>query len=295
MSNLLARKLLGTFVVGAVASAAIVVVMPNAAFAGTDDTVTASEVNTALNSAGDLVADPAQSVTDADSAAVASSNGTTVDVPKNPDAGVTLSADGALSIKIELPNADDAANAKRLADGTIVYPGTDGSANAVVPTDSGVQMITTIANPDAPTRYDYKVNVAEGGQVVVTGDVAIVYDSSMTPQLSISTPWAKDVNGKDVATHFETDGTKLVQVVDHKNGDYQYPITADPWVTNFWNYVKCIVGVGAPIGAAIAIAMFPATWPIAIGWAYGQSAQGGKPMVEWVNRTYRSCRAFIRS
>lgn len=46
----------------------------------------------------------------------------------------------------------------------------------------------------------------------------------------ILTPWAKDATGQSVATHFEVDGSVLVQVVDHLSSRYEYPIAADPYL-----------------------------------------------------------------
>lgn len=202
-------------------------------------TVSTSEIATALSttstSSHNLVAEPAQSSTDVDSAAVATSDSLKVDVPKDPSSGVNVTADGR-AMSISLPNANDAGKATRLPDGTVAYAGTNGSANAVVPTDGGVQMLTTIKNANAPTRYTYEVSVPDGGKVSVIDDGrATVTDARGTVVMTVDVPWAKDANGVSVPTYYEANGTTLTQVVDHAGGNYAYPITADPrWISRTW-------------------------------------------------------------
>lgn len=93
-----------------------------------------------------LIEDAAKSKTDKDSAAIVNHGNTFIDVPKNPEDGISVQIADMPEIEIGLPNADDAKNASRLSDGTVVFPDTDGSANAVIPTEKGVQMITTISS-----------------------------------------------------------------------------------------------------------------------------------------------------
>ncbi|WP_217239788.1 hypothetical protein [Streptomyces sp. AC555_RSS877] len=217
----------------AVISASALVAMPNIAAADTGDTVSASEIASALGNTdrknGSLVEEPVPSKTDADSAAVVSQNGTSIEVPKDPENGVSLQGDGAPEISISLPEADASKDAVKLADGTVAYPGTN-SAQAVIPAKDGVQMLTTITNADAPTRYGYKVSVPGGGRVVVSPNNAgaVVLDGAGKPAAVVPAPWAKDTRGTAVPTHFETDGTTLTQVVQHASGSYGYPVVADP-------------------------------------------------------------------
>jgi hypothetical protein len=221
-------------VASAVIATGALVALPSNAAADAGDTVSSSEIASALGSTdrlnGSLVEEPVPSSTDADSAAIATQDGTTVEVPKDPEDGVSLQSDGGPEISISLPNADESKDATRLRDGTVAYPGTDGSAQAVIPADGGVQMLTTIAEPTAPTRYDYKVDVPEGGRVEVSpGNAgAVVLDGDGKPVVLVPAPWAKDASGTAVPTHLETDGTTLTQVVEHNAGSYSYPVVADP-------------------------------------------------------------------
>ncbi len=212
---------------------AVLMVAPNMAHADDSDKVTTSEVVTALNGIeavnDGLVAEPVKSTTDSDSAAVVVLPDSTLEVPKDPADGVSLGADGVPPVTIELPNSGEAKDATKLSDGTVVYPGTDGSANAVIPVNGGVQMVTTIADAGAPTQYPYGVDVPAGGKVQVNEDgSAAVLDAEGGLVLGVSAPWAKDAAGVAVPTRFTTDGQTLTQVVDHTSGAFTYPVVADP-------------------------------------------------------------------
>lgn len=213
-------------------------VSPSVAFADSSDTVTLSEVATALraidNDSDTLVATAAPSTMDADSAAVVQQDGSTTDIPKNPEDGVGIKSKDGTSITIDLPQAEAANDAQRLSNGTVVYPASDGSANAVIPTSDGIQFLTSIYNSDAPTRYNYDVSVPEGGKVEVVGGAARVVDADGGDILYVGLPWAKDANGIAVPTHFEVEGNSLIQVVEHNGAAFTYPVVADPRFYYSW-------------------------------------------------------------
>jgi len=247
-------------VASAVIAAGALVALPGSAAADSGGTVSSSEIASALTGTdrqnGSLVAEPVPSKTDTDSAAVVKQDGNVFEVPKNPEDGVSLQSDGTPEVSISLPNAEASGDAKRLKDGTVAYPGTDGSAQAVIPTDGGVQMLTTIADKSAPTRYDYKVEVPEGGKVELLPDNAgaVVLDGDGNPVIVVPAPWAKDANGTAVPTRFETDGTTLTQVVEHTSGSYSYPVVADPFFKSLINAIGGCVG-WASIGQGSATAL----------------------------------------
>lgn len=205
------------------ATAAIMTATPHLAVA--DNMVSISDVANALTKTdtfdNKLVADAAKTAK--------------ATVPTNPKDSVSV-GQGNKAINIGLPNAKNAKAGHKLADGTMVYPGTDGSANAVVPTNDGVQMLTTIKNRYAPTRYTYQVNVPTGGEVKVSDNgTAAVFDAKGNIITAITAPWAKDANGKTVPTHYETDGKSLTQIVEHNTGAFAYPVVADPrWIDRTW-------------------------------------------------------------
>ena len=167
-------------------------------------------------------------------AAVVNDSGTGVSIPRDPSEGVDLTV-GTASISIGLPELVGASSAVTLESGAITYPADNGVANTVVPLIDGVQMLTTIASADAPTSFSYPVQLPQGGSVALTGDgSAVIADAAGNPLVTTTAPWAVDANGAPVPTHYEIDGTSLVQVVDHTSKDFAYPIVADPSYTYWW-------------------------------------------------------------
>ncbi|MBI2410306.1 MAG: hypothetical protein HYV32_00220 [Candidatus Kerfeldbacteria bacterium] len=153
-----------------------------------------SSLSGVLETSEDIVVDR-----DADSAIITSTeDGTTVDIPKNPEDGVTLGTNNGTTIEIGLPNADEAKNAKRIADGVVAYPAKDGSANAVqADADGGIRMLTVIDNQEAPAEYVYTVTVPTGGHIEITqeGGAVVVDDATVSPIAFVNIPWAKDAAG----------------------------------------------------------------------------------------------------
>ena len=99
--------------------------------------------------------------------------------------------------------------------------------------DKGQRVAFIINNPDDPTRF--ALNLKSASSIVAQEDgTYAVLDENGEPMAAIAAPWAKDAAGRDVPTHYEIDGTRIVQVVEHKGGGFQYPITADP---GFWRTI----------------------------------------------------------
>lgn len=107
-------------------------------------------------SAGSLVAAAVSSAADADSAAVVKGANGTLDVRRDPNEGVKAAVNGQ-GVSISLPYAKSASAATRLSNGAVTYASASDSANTVVPTSSGVQMLTTIKSSAAPEQYAYPI------------------------------------------------------------------------------------------------------------------------------------------
>lgn len=238
-----------------------------------DRSVTSTEVKQALqNTAGVLdTSTQTKATSDADSALLATTAGATVDVPKDARQGVQLVGKDGSSLSVSLPNATTAGAAKQVANGVVSYPSTGGSANAVqTNADGSVRMLTVIDNPNAPTRYDYKVSLPTGGQVVITSNGgALILDKTGKPAFSVDVPWAKDAHQRPIKTWFKTDGRTLTQIVKHNVSGVSYPVTADPNYKTTWfgtyifftSYdtqllaIGATAALGARIGGGVAAAI----------------------------------------
>ena len=167
----------------------------------------------------------------------------TVDVPRDLEEGVTVTGADGEGITIGLPNAAQAKPARQLDDGVVTFPA-ELSANSVVVSESGVQMLTTIANADAPTRYSYELDLEPGQYIKLIDDGALVMGEAGVVQLTVASAWAKDALGVDIPTRYEVDGSTLTQVVEHSSVEgVAYPVVADPIWLAPW-VVKCLVGIG---------------------------------------------------
>ncbi|MCJ1706550.1 hypothetical protein [Microbacterium sp. VKM Ac-2923] len=235
--------------------------------------MSATSVADALSgAAASKVAVPTAAAATAEDAAV-SSGSVTVSVPRNAVDGVDIGLNDT-TISVQLPRAADAGGAVVLDTGAITYPSATSVANTVVPTDSGAQLLTTLSSTEAPTSYAYDIASTDGSTVAVADDgSALVIATSGEVLLRAEAPWAVDARGTAVPTHYELDGNKLVQVVDHTRGDYAYPIVADPrldsgigWKSILFNRhetetiassgivalggATAACGVGGPVGVA---------------------------------------------
>lgn len=176
------------------------------------------------------------------SVGVVEAGGGTVTVPNTPSEGVTIGSSESESLTVELPGAGVADNAVVLDGGVVTYPA-EAYSNSVIVSDSGVQMLTTIVDEAAPQRFAYGVTLAEGQSLRLADGGAAVFNADGSVAVSVATAWAVDANGAPVATHYEVEGSTLVQVVDHQSDAVAYPVVADPiWIAP-WVY-RCLLGLG---------------------------------------------------
>lgn len=165
-----------------------------------------------------------------------------VEVASDPTEGVVISDVAGDVLNVTIPFADEAGDAVQLDNGALVFPG-EASSSTVIVGDKGVQMLTTIVDDTAPTRYAYEVDLAEGEKLELVDGGAQVVSADGTVITAVPQAWAKDASGADVPTHFEVDGNNLVQVVSHTDEAVAYPVVADPiWVAP-WVW-RCLLGIG---------------------------------------------------
>lgn len=212
-----------------------------------------------------------------------------MEVPKDPERGIGLDTPGG-DIRVSLPNAADAGSATKLADGTVVYPSKEGTADAVVPLSNGVQVLITIANSDAPTIYRNEVIMTSGQRLVETSDGGVqVIDDNGDPALILPAPWAKDANGRAVPTRYEIDESAVVQVVEHTTvSDVAYPVVADPTYYYWWGGKRSFSSAQATKATVVAAvaALKPSFAPAAVVTAAAIQWCNAKGKGIWVYWTW---------
>lgn len=117
---------------------------------------------------------------------------------------------------------------------------------AVEPTSEGFRAMTVVNGPSAPERFRFHLaRSVDSLRLEEDGSVSAL-DADDRVIGSIESPWARDVAGASVPTHYEVDGTVLTQVVQHREKDYAYPIVADPsWVWWTKNIGVCVAEVAS--------------------------------------------------
>ncbi len=227
-------------VVVAVASSA-----PVSALAASND-ATAGSVESSLNRVESLDSTLLLEPRGTDAASVigvsAQLGSGTVQVPSDLTEGVQIISENDKSVIVSLPFDEDADNAVALDNGAIAFPGKD-SSNAVIVSEVGVQMLTTIENKSAPTRFDYEVGLEEGQKLTFLNGDVVILNADGSVELSVAPAWAVDANGSAIPTAYEIDGSTLTQVVNHVDASTAYPVVADPvWIAP-WVF-KCLLGLG---------------------------------------------------
>lgn len=185
--------------------------IPTTTFAADSKTKTLREIQQALRQQGETT--------------VSSPN---ADVTVSPKAenGVLFETDSGDILKLALPATGPSLQQRDFT----LYNGTGHSQVAVQQTEDGVRALIHIDSPDASERYEFPMS-GNVGSLIQQPNGSIVVFNELGGVISMVAPaWARDRNGAIVPTHYEIDGMTLVQVVNHRGGNYAYGITADPWV-----------------------------------------------------------------
>lgn len=166
--------------------------------------------------------------------------GGAVQIPSRLSDGVRIAGD--TQIGVSLPFDEKAEDAVALESGAIAFPGSD-SSNVVIVSEAGVQMLTTIENENAPTRFTYEVSLGPGQRLGAIDNDVVVLNGDGSVELAVAPAWAVDANGREIPTSYEIEGNTVTQVVDHTDVNTAYPVVADPvWIAP-WVY-RCLLGIG---------------------------------------------------
>lgn len=130
-----------------------------------------------------------------------------------------------------VPGGTDVETFQQTSTGAQVLSGGlgDGIDTVLVERDEGdsLQIFTVIDESSDAERFSYEFKGFDVRQI----DEALIATSADGGEWMLAPAWAKDANGASVPTHYElNESNTLVQVVDHVDGDYAYPIVADPFL-----------------------------------------------------------------
>lgn len=286
-------RMLGTVVAGSLA-ASMLTAAPALAADGTEEgssTVSVRDISTALEnltegylqSSIDAQEVPESQIDESTSLLSNAEEQLTVQIPEVADDGVSLTV-GDFSLGISLPNASQAGSATQLNGGAVAYPAEGDSANAVIPTSGGAQLLSIIENEKASESYPYDLDMPAGHTLEATADGgAQVIDDQGVIKVVFEPAWARDANDAAVPTRYVVEGNTLTQIVDHRNAEnVAYPVVADPLPL----VVIVVVTVAMIVVAAAALGI--ATW-LVVSWWNTCRAKNMYPQLSNVNGFTARC------
>lgn len=164
---------------------------------------------------------------------VPEATGAATEVTDTPS-GVSVGGSDFSGVRMAVPGADVF---EQTSDSVVAETTDDSNVVLQQVGAGGVRGSLAIEGPDAPERYAFEFQGASELRVTETGEVEVIAQDGTLDSM-IGAAWARDAAGRSVPTHYEIQGTTLIQVVDHHGGGFEYVITADPW------WVPVVVAVG---------------------------------------------------
>jgi hypothetical protein len=162
-----------------------------------------------------------------------------VGIPQNLGEGIDISNSG---VTIELQGAPIARTPSTVEDSVALYPEVaPDSSLAVAPTPSGVETLSLLQSPEAPTSETFHLDLPEGSSLEATADGGAEVVQGGRPLIGIPAPSALDANGDEVPVSLEVSGNSLVLKASPAE-DAAYPILVDP-VYEDYNWLNNITGI----------------------------------------------------
>lgn len=117
-------------------------------------------------------------------------------------------------------------------DFTVLDTSYENVAAYVQPNNTGVRLLTAIADSSAPTSYSYTFDVPEGSFLTDNHHGYYLRGPDGGTLGALDYAWAVDASGNSVPTSYEWSGTTLTQIVDLTAPGLTFPVLADP----SWTY-----------------------------------------------------------
>ncbi len=153
----------------------------------------------------------------------------------------TVELDGGeegMHFDLVLPAAAEATEGEIADDGTIHFLDPEGVVDTGIQTldDGSVRATTTIHDETAPESYPYELGLSSNYSLEhdADGEGISLLNAVGEKEGAVMPAWAIDAEGKSVPTRYVIDGSNLIQEVDHRAGDFAYPIVADPRIYYAW-------------------------------------------------------------
>lgn len=133
------------------------------------------------------------------------------------------------------PPEQDKIDSVQVIDNKVVYSGANSNIDTVVESvDGGVRQVINIKSKDAPSYYDFPMQLQPGEKIELNLDgSAKIQKADGGNKIAILKPWARDANNKELKTWYEVVDSGLRQQIDLSEA--VFPVLADPlWCGNFF-------------------------------------------------------------
>jgi YD repeat-containing protein len=171
-----------------------------------------------------------------------------VTIPAAADEAVQV---GETGLAISQAGADPASEARPVGDKNVFYPEVHPETDLLVaPTATGVELFDQLRSAESPEELRFHLDLPEGAQLQSQdGGGALVRVSDGGDAIAqVRPPTAIDAQGSEVPVSMEVEGSSVVLHVDHKEGEFAYPILVDPivedWVNGGWYTGWNLKGLG---------------------------------------------------
>lgn len=173
--------------------------------------------------------------------------------PKNPITPITISNDANEGARLDdndvrlAPAAVADRTGETVAD-KVFFANTEQDTDLwVAPDPGGFEAFAQLRSENSPERLHYRLGLPEGATVGKpdenTGMITVV-DKDGRGIAVVGAARAEDSDGESVPARFEVDGSTITMVVEHRGGDFLYPIVADPSVIEYDYWQDSGTGIG---------------------------------------------------
>jgi RHS repeat-associated protein len=158
-----------------------------------------------------------------------------VSIPKQSGDGIGLPGVGVSLTPVDL-KGNPLRGSEGVIDGSaVLYANTQTDADTLVkPTATGFQADTLLRSAQSPEALYFKVGMPSGAMLTAatdgSGAAAVVYAGSTLA--FIAPPSVRDAAGRQVPVSMTVSGDTLALTVDHRTGQFTYPLDVDPTVVD---------------------------------------------------------------
>jgi len=167
----------------------------------------------------------------------------TVSIPKQ--ANDPISIGGGATLRVQAP----AVQGDQVGGGFVAFGEIHTDTDLVMQaTANGPRVLHVINSADAPTAFDYDIDLPAGSAIEINNGAVDVVDQQGEVVGRIAPPWAFDADQNRIPSAYQYDAAsqQLTLQVDHTTAT-AYPVVADPWVPA-WIVWHC--GIGFAVGWA---------------------------------------------